>query len=304
METYLVLPLALLLDRWLGEPTRLHPLVGFGNIANALEKHLNNQVFFRGVIAWVITVIPITLMVYSLDQWLGGLWLSVIAGWLAIGWKSLRQHGLAVAHAFKNNDLREARLRTAYLVSRDTAALDETALSKATIESLLENGSDAIVAPLFWLALFGAPGVIFYRLCNTLDAMWGYRHSRFEQFGKFTAIMDDILNYIPARITALLYLIFGHSQSAWQAWQTQGILWYSPNAGIVMASGAGALGLSLGGDAVYQGEVKHRLCLGAGHQPLAKDIDHAIRLVDKSIVALLSLPLILLGLHSAYDYFT
>lgn len=304
MEAYLLLPLALLLDRWLGEPSRFHPLVGFGHLAKQLENWLNNHSFYRGIIAWSLAVIPLTLLSYALDQWLGGLWLSILLGWLAIGWKSLRQHGLAVTHAFKQKDLSHARQRTAYLVSRDTSKLNESELSKATIESMLENGSDAIVAPLFWLALFGAPGVVLYRLSNTLDAMWGYRNPHFEYFGKFTAITDDILNYIPARITALLYLLIGQSRTAWYAWRTQGIKWYSPNAGIVMASGAGALDLALGGNAIYDGKTKQRLNLGAGKPPQANDINRAITLVDQSIFAIIALSLCLLGLHFIYAYFT
>jgi len=284
MTQLLLIPIALLFDRILGEPCRYHPLVGFGKFADFIESSLNQRqhLFLRGILAWTITVIPISLVVYLLDQWLGNLWLGALCGWLAIGWKSLREHGLAVLDAFKHNDLESARLKTSYLVSRDTSELDETELSRATIESILENGSDAIFAPLFWLAVFGAPGVVLYRLSNTLDAMWGYRNDRFEQFGKFSARVDDVLNYIPARISALLYTLIGDSKSAWRAWKTQGGHWYSPNAGVVMASGAGALNLALGGNAIYQGKEKQRPKLGDGEAAHADDIERAIQLIDRS----------------------
>ncbi len=295
MEILLLVPLALLLDYFLGEPSRFHPLVGFGKLSNWLESKVNRgkYLFLRGVLAWMLAVIPLTLIIYFLDRWIGGLWLGVICGWLAVGWRSLREHGLAVVNAFESNDLEQARLKTSYLVSRDTSELDESALSKATIESLLENGSDAIFAPLFWLVIFGAPGVVFYRLSNTLDAMWGYRNERFEQFGKFTARVDDVLNIIPARLSAALYLLFGNSQLAWQAWKSQGRNWYSPNAGIVMASGAGALNLSLGGDAVYHGTLKRRSKLGYGEVAKPHDIQRALKLIDRSLYGLTSFVIII-----------
>jgi len=302
MNALLVIPLVLLLDRIFGEPARFHPLVGYGKVANWLESKLNKgkNRFNKGMLAWLIAVIPLTLLVNIIDNALGGLWLSLLFGWLAIGWQSLREHGLAVVQALTTGDLLKARTKTSYLVSRETRDLDEGALSKATIESILENGSDAIFAALFWLAIFGAPGVVFYRLCNTLDAMWGYRNEQFEQFGKVSAIIDDGLNFIPARLTALLYVIFGDSKMAWQAWHTQAKTWYSPNAGVVMASGAGALNISLGGNAIYHGKEKQRPTLGnnGNKQKLgANTIKRAIELLEKSTYAIITvcISLLLLG---------
>ncbi len=276
--------LSLGIDRLLGEPSHFHPLVAFGNLAEKLEASLNNTtwLFSRGILAWCLLIIPIVLFVYWLDKLLGGMWLSVMFGWLAIGWNSLRQHGQAVLEALQAGDLEKARIKTSYLVSRDTSELDETALSKATIESILENGSDAIFAPLFWLVIGGAPLVVLYRLANTLDAMWGYRNARYEQFGKFSARVDDVLNFIPARITALLYALSGNSKQAITAWKAQGSQWYSPNAGVVMAAGAGALNLQLGGDAVYHGQAKKRPILGGDKTPKPNNIADALELLSRS----------------------
>ena len=281
--------LSLILDRIIGEPSRYHPLIGFGQFAIKVESALNqqNHQFLKGIAAWLITVIPITIAVYYIDTLIGGIYLSIICGWLAIGWQSLRLHALAVLDAFSENDLQKARLKTSYLVSRDTTKLDESALSRASIESLLENGSDAIFAPLFFLLLFGAPGVVFYRLCNTLDAMWGYRNQRYEQFGKFTARADDILNYIPARLTAFLYTVCGNRKQALKAWYKQGGQWYSPNAGVVMAAGAGALNITLGGAAIYDGKEKQRPSLGYGRSARIIDIHKAIQLLDRSVYLLI-----------------
>ncbi|MCL4112264.1 UNVERIFIED_CONTAM: hypothetical protein GTU68_022758 [Idotea baltica] len=292
ISALLAAPFALLLDRLLGEPKRLHPLIGFGNFAIWLESKLNQSQFplLWGVLAWLLAVTPFVLIIAFTQQYMSpfvAFLLNVVFGYLAIGWNSLEEHGLAVANAFKDNNLKRARLRTSYLVSRDTSELDETSLSRATIESVLENGSDAVFSAVFYLCLFGAPGVVLYRLSNTLDAMWGYRNERFEYFGKFTARVDDVLNYIPARLCALLYALSGDTKKAIAAWKTQASNWYSPNAGIVMATGAGALDLRLGGSAIYHGKIKSRPNLGHGKEAQADDIQRSLTLLNHSIYLLI-----------------
>ncbi|MGB1310746.1 MAG: adenosylcobinamide-phosphate synthase CbiB [Leucothrix sp.] len=281
----LTLPLSLLLDHLLGEPKRYHPLITYGKLVDQIEAVLNRgpEKISKGAIAWIVAVLPITLLVWLLDTLIGGWWLSILCGWLAVGWHSLRQHGTWVEQALLSNNLDEARQKIGWLVSRDTTQLNPNDISKAGIESILENGSDAIFAPLFWLAVGGAPAVVAYRLCNTLDAMWGYRNQRYEQFGKFSARVDDLLNIIPARLTAITYGLVGHFKGAMQAWRAQMGQWYSPNAGVVMAAGAGALNLSLGGNAVYDGQKKHRPKLGLGQAPTVNDLSNAIALVNRSV---------------------
>lgn len=287
MSLYPLLPAAALaLDRWWGEPPRFHPLVGFGKLAGWLESRLNNHTILLGIIAWCLAVAPPTLLVAWLDATLSGIWLcalSVLCGWLAIGWHSLRQHARWVQQALTAGDLPQARQKAGWLVSRDTSQLDATGISRACIESVLENGSDAVFAPLFWLLVGGAPAVVLYRLSNTLDAMWGYRTARFERFGKWAARVDDVLNLIPARLTALTYALCGQFAGAMQAWRSQGRQWYSPNAGVVMAAGAGALQLQLGGNAVYAGQAKLRPALGSGAAPAAADIARAVSLLDRGV---------------------
>ena len=285
MLQLLTLPLSLIADRLLGEPKQFHPLVGFGRFVDYIEFKLNRgrEKISKGAAAWCIAVIPMVLLVWLIDQMLGGWWMSVICGYLAIGWQSLRQHGRWVEQALLSNDLEEARYKLSWLVSRDTSQLTSSEISRGGIESILENGSDAIFAPLVWLAIGGAPAVVLYRLSNTLDAMWGYRTYQFEAFGKFSARIDDLLNLIPARLTALSYGIIGDFNGAIQAWKTQFGQWYSPNAGVVMAAGAGALNISLGGDATYHGKTKSRPTLGHGRPPTPKDLTRALTLIDRSV---------------------
>jgi adenosylcobinamide-phosphate synthase len=204
---------------------------------------------------------------------------EVLALYAALGLKSLGEHAMPVAQALRLGDLRLARERVGYMVSRNTAQLDATGVARAGSESVLENGSDAVFAALFWFVIAGAPGVVLYRLSNTLDAMWGYRNARFERFGWAAARIDDVLNYVPARLVALTYALLGRTRRALRCWRTQAPLWDSPNAGPVMASGAGALGVVLGGAAIYHGEVHARPELGRGQAPQARHIEHALDLV-------------------------
>ena len=156
-------------------------------------------------------------------------------------------------------------------------------MAKATVESVLENGNDAIFGALFWFALLGGPGALMFRLANTLDAMWGYRNERYLRFGWAAARIDDVLNYIPARLTALSYALLGNTADALRCWRTQAPAWDSPNAGPVMAAGAGTLGVSLGGPAIYHGQLEDRPRLGTGDAARATDIDKAVALVHNSI---------------------
>jgi len=161
------------------------------------------------------------------------------------------------------------------------------------VESILENGNDAIFAALFWFLIAGIPGIVAYRLINTLDAMWGYRNQRYLYFGRVAARLDDLVNFIPARLTALTYALLGHRSQALRCWQQQAKYHDSPNAGPVMAAGAGALNLALGGPACYDGHWHQRPVLGCGNAPESEDINRALRLISKSILVWLSVSILI-----------
>ena len=285
MSLALLSVLGVALDALLGEPKRWHPLVAFGRLADRLERRFNRSradagsdtpgLGWRshGVTGWIIAVIPLTLiaLLLSLLPYVGWI-VQVLALYAALGLRSLGEHADPVVLALRSGDLNEARLRVGYMVSRETAELDDTAVARAATESVLENGSDAVYAALFWFAVAGAPGVVLYRLSNTLDAMWGYRNARFERFGWAAAKVDDALNYIPARLVAFTYALLGHTRLALRCWRTQAPQWDSPNAGPVMAAGAGALGVSLGGSARYHGELHERPQLGEGPEGTGKSL--------------------------------
>lgn len=283
--------LALALDQWLGEPRRWHPLVGFGRLAQKLEKSLNRggewQQFCTGTLAWVLAVLPLTALATALALSPAGFFWDVVLLYLVIGRKSLFQHSRRVWQALQQQDLESARHHTGMMVSRETENLDATGCTRATIESVLENANDGIVGALFWFALLGAPGAVFFRLANTLDAMWGYRNERFLLFGRAAARIDDVLNFIPARLCALAYAGAGHAALAIHAWKTQARLLKSPNGGPVMCAGAGALDLQLGGPAIYHGTLMDKPFFGGKNEPQADDILRTNRLVDRAILILL-----------------
>lgn len=271
------------LDAALGEPRRAHPLVAFGRLANRLEQRFNpagGGWRSHGVSAWCLAVLPLTLLTWLLVQIPSIAWaVEILALYFALGLRSLAEHARPVAQALRLGDLRLARERVGWMVSRNTAGLDATGVARAGTESVLENGSDAVFAALFWFMLAGAPGVVLYRLSNTLDAMWGYRNERFERFGWAAAKIDDVLNYLPARLVALTYAVLGRTATALRCWRLQAPQWDSPNAGPVMAAGAGSLGVSLGGAAEYHGELHVRPQLGEGPEPRARDIERAMNRV-------------------------
>ena len=291
--------LALLLDYWLAEPKRWHPLVGFGHYALWLEKHSLRTSYtplttkMMGLLVWCVAVLPwvlLALLVAAVAHLFSAWLYSVIAGvvlYLALGWKSLLQHARAIAVPLAQGNMTTARQALAMIVSRDTEALNTTQIATAATESVLENGADAILAALFWFIVAGIPGVILYRLSNTLDAMWGYKSTRYLHFGWAAARIDDFLNFIPARFTAFSYVIVGalqqNAQRAWRSWRRQARDWKSPNAGPVMAAGAGALGVTLGGSASYHGQTQVRSILGEGQAPQAATINAACQLVNRSL---------------------
>lgn len=305
-----LMALGLVLDLRLGEARRWHPLVGFGRLAQRIEAALNQApgLRLRGVLAWALAVLPPVLLaawlIAQTPWWLAAL-LHAGLLYFCIGLRSLREHTLPIAQALAAGELEQARRLTSWIVSRDTRSASEEELAKAGVESLLENGNDAVFGTLFWFLIAGGPGALLFRLSNTLDAMWGYRNARFLYFGWAAARIDDALNWCPARLTALSYAVLGQRRQALACWKEQAPAWSSPNAGPVMAAGAGALGLALGGAAVYDGEVEQRPSLGCGAAPQGADIVRAWRLVAMSaalwmaVVAAMALPWLLGGaLHA------
>ncbi len=289
----LIAPLAVALDAFLGEPRRLHPLVGFGRLASLIEQPLYGSAEMpksvrrlRGILALVMLLLPFLVMAWGLERWPETAPIAELFGlYLTLGARSLREHALAVHEKLALGQLQQAREAVARMVGRDTHNLNEERVTVAAVESVLENGLDAIFGALFWFTAAGLPGAVLYRLTNTLDALWGYRDARYGDFGWAAARLDDTLNFVPARLTALSYVLLAVDRRvAWWCWRTQARHWKSPNAGPTMAAGAGALHTLLGGSASYHGVVKNRPILGMGYTARPEDIPRAVQLVQRALL--------------------
>jgi len=286
LESALILFFSLLLDQLIGEPRRFHPLVGFGWCAIKIEVILNqsNFLYLNGFLGILLLVTPPVLLITS-SQELAYYWVvEIVIVYLAIGRKSLVQHAKSVLKPLIDSDIPIARKKLSYIVSRDTENLDKKSVIKATIESIIENSNDAIFAAIFWYLLVGVPGILCYRLVNTLDAMWGYKNSRFCQFGWAAAKLDDLMNWIPARLTVLTFSLLSSFKKVIKTAFAQGALCSSPNAGPVMAAGASSLNIKLGGDSYYQKQLIAKPVLGYGKDADVSDIKRALSLINKSLL--------------------
>ncbi|MBF6547585.1 cobalamin biosynthesis protein [Nocardia brasiliensis] len=277
------LVLGFVLDRVLGDPRRWHPVAGFGTAAAALESGTYADRRGAGVVHEVVLVGSVVGLGLGVRR--GGWPVTALATWTVLGGRSLARTGGEMAERLEAGDLVGARALLPSLCGRDPEALDADGLARATLESIAENTSDATVAPLVWGALAGVPGLLGYRAINTLDAMIGYRNDRYRNFGWAAARTDDLANLLPARLTGLLTaalapLVGGRPAAAFRAWRRDAAQHPSPNAGVVEASMAGALGIRLGGRTEYPHGVENRPTLGTGPAPTVADLHRAVRLSE------------------------
>lgn len=305
---YLTLPisacLAVTLDFMLGEPKHYHPLVGFGWLAQHVERYLNkkNALFSHqrlvGLFGLMLLVAPPVYIAFIFSQGrLLTFFTNTLLLYFAVGHKSLHEHAGAVEKALSHQDVDAAKQAASYMVSRDSAAIEPIS---ATVESVLENGNDGVFGALFWFFIAGGIGVLAFRLINTMDAMWGYKTPRYYYFGWAAARLDDLVSYLPARLTAITYALIGNTRGALRCWFKQAPLWDSPNAGPVMSSGAGAMQVRLGGPACYEGEWHERPVLGEGNAPTQKHIEQALKLVRYGVYGWLGFALLVCIMVGAY----
>ncbi|ADG89278.1 cobalamin biosynthesis protein CobD [Thermobispora bispora] len=280
--------LGALIDRLAGDPRRGHPVALFGGAAAALERRIHRDSRSRGVLYTACCVGAAAGLGVIADRLtrsrpLARAAVTAAATWAVLGGTTLEKEGAYLAGALEAGDLRAARERLPHLCGRDPSGLDAGELARATVESLAENTSDAVVAPLFWGAVLGVPGLLAYRAVNTLDAMVGHRSPRYARFGWAAARLDDLANLVPARLTAWLTVLLagtagGSARGAAAVLRRDGHRHPSPNAGRCEAAFAGALGVRLGGANRYGERVEHRPELGDGPRPSAGDIRRAVRL--------------------------
>lgn len=276
------------LDRLLGDPRRYHPVAGFGTVAMKAEQTWYADDRARGVLHTATLVGGAVVLGAAAERLAPGragkTLVTAAATWAVLGGRSLEREALAVHAHLDTGDLPAARQRLTHLVGRDTAELDASEVSRAVVESVAENTSDAVVAPLVWGAIAGVPGLLGYRTANTLDAMVGHHNDRYERFGWASARLDDLLNLPGSRLSGLLTLAAAPSRAtqAWQAWRRDAAQHPSPNAGVVEASFAGALDIRLGGTNRYYGNrVEHRAVMGDGRAATPADVVGATTLARR-----------------------
>jgi len=276
------------LDAWLGDPRRFHPVAGFGTLAQRLERRVYRDDRRAGAAYTLLavgapTALGIAAALATRGRPLSRFVVTAAATWTVLGGRTLRSEGRRMAGYLRAGDVPAARRRLNYLCGRDPATLDEAELARATVESVAENTSDAVVAPLWWGAVAGVPGLLAYRAANTLDAMVGHRSARYARFGTPAARLDDLLNLGPARLTALLTVaaaprVRGSRAEALRVWRRDRADHPSPNAGQCESAMAGALGVRLGGHNVYFGRSETRPFLGDGPRPDFRHVNRASKL--------------------------
>ncbi|MGB5989528.1 MAG: adenosylcobinamide-phosphate synthase CbiB [Marinifilaceae bacterium] len=270
---HIIIPLiaGYILDFILGDPRKLpHPIIAFGNSISFFEKHLNkgDHKVFKGAITAITLPTIVFFIFYALTQ--ASINLGEISYYIftsvfvfyGLANRSLVQEGAEVIKQLENNGLEAGRKRLSWIVGRETKDLSEQEIYKAVLETLAENLSDGVVAPLFFYLVGGVPAMLTYKMINTLDSMIGYKSKRYKQFGMFAARIDDVANYIPARITALLMSLAALSFKSFKYIFKYGNKHASPNAGYPESALAGILDCQFGGPHMYYGEMVQKPFIG------------------------------------------
>lgn len=280
--------LGFMADRVFGDPRRGHPVAGFGRLATRLEASTFADrrlagVAHVGLLVAGVTALGVTAQSLTRKRPAVSLLATAVATWAVLGGRSLQREAMIIATQLDADELGAARVQVRNLVGRETSELTSAEVARAAVESVAENTADAVVAPLFWGAIAGIPGLIGYRAINTLDAMIGHRSTRYENFGWAAARLDDVANWLPARMAGLITvavapMINGSPRATWMIMIRDSPPHPSPNAGVVEAAFAGALGVRLGGSNVYEGQIEDRGTLGDGPPANVPDLARATRL--------------------------
>lgn len=281
------------LDLLLGDPSWLyHPVRIIGNLISFLERHLNDgnpayrkknrnprNEFLWGIVMVVLVLILSSGAVYFLIWGAGclhplaGMAVETFFCWQLLATRSLKDESMKVYDRLRVHDLEGSRKAVSMIVGRDTENLDEAGVTKAAVETVAENTSDGVVAPLFFMAIGGAPLGFFYKAVNTMDSMVGYKNDRYLYFGRFAARLDDVVNFIPARLSALCmlgaaFLLKMNGSHCWEVYKRDRKNHASPNSAQTEAVAAGALNVQLAGDAWYFGKRYEKPTIGDDHRPV------------------------------------
>ncbi len=295
--------LAMLIDAVIGWPARLHARIGhpvtwIGAAIGWCDARFNREAdpparqrqagVLVALAVIVAATLPALIVALVLPHDLTGLILTALLAWPLVATRSMHDHVAAVAAPLGAGDLEGARAAVAMIVGRDPALLDAPGVTRAALESLAENSSDGIVAPLFWGVVLGLPGIVAYKAINTLDSMIGHRNARYEHFGRFAAKLDDVVNWPPARLTGLLFvLVSARPLMALAVMRRDARHHRSPNAGWPEAAMAGALGVRLSGPRSYGSGIRDEPWLNAAApDPQPRDLEAGLALYRRAMIAL------------------
>lgn len=303
LALHLNLPLlaAWLLDSWLGDPAWLpHPVVAFGKAISFFEHRLNvgKARFLKGAFTTLFLVAAVYLLTFFLLRWVGSSSQSVLLGlqilliFYCLAGTTLVREVRMVFEAV-DRSLEAGRTQVARIVGRDTSELSAQEVRTAALETLAENLSDGVIAPLFWFLLLGVPGMLAYKMVNTLDSMIGYRNERYRQFGCFAARLDDVANYVPARLTAFLMVLASGRFSLLAFVGKYGSQHASPNSGYPEAALAGILNCRFGGPHNYFGEEVWKPYIGHHDRPFSTEDMHVAVRINRRAEALIVVAVVL-----------
>lgn len=272
------LTIGYLLDLIIGDPQNpIHPIRLIGNLCKKLEKifreTLKDSLKVAGLLTWIFSVVIVYLVSFFIVKisfsinYIVGIVISGIMIYFAISAKALKVEGLKVIKFLLKNDIDGARNQLSYIVGRDTKSLDKEGILRAVVETIAENMSDGVVAPIFYAGLFGAPFAFVYKAVNTMDSMFGYKNDKYKDFGFFPAKLDDVFNYIPARLTGYLIVLAAFIlkldyKNSYKIYRRDRNNHSSPNSAHPEAAVAGALGLKLGGANYYFGKLVEKPTIG------------------------------------------
>ncbi len=283
MSNILITIFAYLIDRRFGEFSfKLHPIALMGEWIEFFEEKFYKDSIVRGLLLVLFILLVVGILSIAVE-----LYLRMLPSFIYILLSSIIA-SIFIAHKMLHDSVKDIlfcedkKTAISMLVSRDTQEMSESDIYKAAIETYAENLSDGVIAPLFYLLLFGLPGIILYKAVNTMDSMVGYRNKKYENYGKVAALLDDALNYIPSRLTAVIIMLAGKQKNLF-AFYEDGKKHDSPNAGHPITAMALALDVKLGGDTYYFGKLKQKPFFGNGREEITiKDVENALDLVKIS----------------------
>ena len=297
-----------ILDAFIGDPHNIpHPIKAIGSLISAVEKYVRNKFsdladggIFLALAVISLSVLPTALLLilcYGIHPVLGAAAESILTCYMLAA-RCLYNESMKVCRAAEKGDTEGARKAVSMIVGRDTSVLDEKGIIRAAVETVAENTSDGVTAPIFYMAIGGAAAGIFYKSVNTMDSMIGYKNEKYAEIGKFAAKLDDILNFVPSRISAVLMIISAcilryDGKNAFDIWRRDRFNHESPNSAQTESVCAGALDIELAGDAVYFGEIHRKPFIGDDIRPIeAEDIRRANRLMYLTSVLMLIISLV------------